>query len=363
MGLLIILLLTCLSAAAERNPKFLITAPSEVHVGQNETITVQVFESSSDVWISVYFEEQITNATLSRVFSRKLSSENNFTQIVHMQILPKETLHLNLNEEQYVRIVAKMSSPLLVTKTALIRLKSRPYFIYIATDKPVYAPAETVHYQIFTLDQDLKPAKSSVAVEVLDANGSVLSAVDRPTVAQSVHIGEINIGLETHETYQIRARVTKNSEYYGLKKFQVRKYEFPKFDLRITPDYGYFMVNSDTFSLTIQVANKMDAALNANVTFGISLLSGRKVHLPELDQHLQVRNGSATVILRKAELLRSIQKVGKMDMFIGGTLYIAAEVSDGSKYLPPPSWYPHLSTWHLHLRAQRRKGPIAPCPR
>ncbi|XP_055521411.1 alpha-1-macroglobulin-like [Leucoraja erinacea] len=142
MGLLIILLLTCLSAAAERIPKFLITAPSEVHVGQNETITVQVFEWSSDVSISVHFEEQITNAALSRVYSTNLSRENNFTQIVHMQILPKEALHLNLNEEQYVRIVAEIP-PFLKTKTASIRLKSRPYFIYIATDKPVYAPAET----------------------------------------------------------------------------------------------------------------------------------------------------------------------------------------------------------------------------
>ncbi|XP_078272501.1 complement C3-like [Rhinoraja longicauda] len=336
MRLLVLLIIRSLSAAAEQNPPYLITVPSEVHVGQNETITLQVFEAPSNVTITVYFEkqtEEVTEVIVSQKYTAELGEKNNFTQVILAQILPEKTLHLDfLNEEQYVTIVTEISSPFLVTKRALIRLKSRPYFIYIATDKPVYAPTDTVHYQIFTLDQELKPIQCTITVELLDSEGRVLSAVTGQNVAKSVHIGKIPPSLGSklrYETYQIRASVVNNSEYYGLKRFQVRKYEHPKFGLRIIPEYWYFVVNSDTFSLMIQVACKTDGALNATVSFGISLLSGPKVPLPELDQHVQVVSGGASVILREAGLLRSIQKAGGMDTFIGSTLYIAAEVSDG----------------------------------
>ncbi|XP_051899550.1 complement C3-like [Pristis pectinata] len=332
MGLLVIIFACLLPAVTEQKPSYLITAPHVAHVGLGQTVTLQVFESSADVTITVYFEKQVGKATeviSSRKYTAQLNQGNNFTQVIPAQILPEKTAHLNfLHEVQYATLVTELSAPFHETRKASVQLRSRPYFIYIVTDKPIYAPHETVHYQIFTLDQEMKPINCMVAVEVLDSKGTVLSTMDRQNEASSFHTGEISIESKMNGTYQIRAKVGENSEYYGLKKFRVQEYKFPRFGLQIIPDYWYYMVHNDTFPLTIQVENKMGSILNVTVMFGIHKVSGWKVPLPELNHCLQMRQGRAHLNLVTAELLRNVKKAGKLDEFIGSTFYIEAKVSD-----------------------------------
>ncbi|XP_072113442.1 complement C3-like isoform X1 [Mobula birostris] len=330
---LMILLACWLPAVTEQKPSYLITTPSVVHVGLDTTITLQVFESSTDVTVTIYFEQPLGEAVVPRTFSGKhsveLSRRNNFTEMIHAQILPGETAHLNFNHgAQYTTLVAELSPPFSETRKAPIRLRSRPYFIYIVTDKPIYAPNETVHYQTFTFDQEMKPINCTVDIEVLDSMGSVLSTLEGQSESSSVHSGEISSESEMNGMYQIRAKVSKNSEYYGLKKFLVQKHEVPRFGVQIIPDYWYYVTSSDTFPFSIQVENKTDGVLDAMVIFGLTKPSGTRVCLPRLDQHLQMRQGRANVTLRTREFWRNFLKVGKPDEFIGSTLYIEAKVSD-----------------------------------
>ncbi|XP_072886243.1 complement C3-like [Hemitrygon akajei] len=329
---LMIILACWLPAVTEQKPSYLITAPSVVHVGLDTTIALQVFESSTNVTVTIYFEQPLEEAMDPRTFSEKyrveLSTRNNFTQMIHAKILPGNTAHLNFNYgAQYATLVAELSPPFNVTRKAPIQLRSRPYFIYIVTDKPTYAPNENVHYQIFTFDQEMKPINCVVDVEVLDSDGRVLSTLEGQNESSSFHTGEISSKSEMNGMYQIRAKVSKNSEYYGLKKFLVQKHELPRFGVQIIPDYWYYVTSSDTFPFTIQVENKVDGILNATVIFGLSRASGTPVCLSQLDQHVQMRQGRANVTLQTRELWRSINTARKPDEFIGSTLYIKAEVS------------------------------------
>ncbi|XP_069771722.1 complement C3-like [Narcine bancroftii] len=312
--------------------RFLVTVPSVAYVGLDLTLTLQVCETLSEVSATIQFEMQTRNMLiLPRQSIVELGQRNNFTQIVHMQAPHRKTPYLDsLRREYFVTVVAKIVSPFYMTKRSSIRLIPPPIFIYIMTDKSIYTPDETVGYQIFTLDQEMRPKSTKVAVELLDSKGTVLSTL-RQNEYHSIHTGEINIGVELDDMYQIRARASENFDYYGMKKFQIQRYESPRFYLQIIPDHCYYVVNSSTFSFTIQVANNVHSILNVTVRFGISLVSGHKVPLPRLDQHLQVRNGSERVVLQSNGLLQNLKEAGKLDSFIGSTFYIEAEVSDGER--------------------------------
>uniref|UniRef100_UPI00398E89F1 complement C5-like n=1 Tax=Pristiophorus japonicus TaxID=55135 RepID=UPI00398E89F1 len=264
-----------ISAVQHNRRRYLITAPNVVHVGMDETITVQVSGADTGVAVTVYFENQTGKASdiiSPKKYTVELNQMNNFTEIILAQVLPQKTNHLNFaREAQYVMLVAEISAPFERTRKALIRLLSRPYFIYIVTDKPIYTPDETVRYRIFTLDQEMKPIDCTIMVEVLDSEGTVLASMNEQTDANSVHSGEINIQSEMTGNYQIRAKVSEHSEYHGSITFRVHNYELPKFDVRIIPDYWYYLVASDSFSFTIEVVEVagLEAAVQPSVAFEI----------------------------------------------------------------------------------------------
>ncbi|XP_078422896.1 complement C3-like isoform X2 [Cetorhinus maximus] len=331
MERLVILSFACLFLPlTQQKPSYLITAPNVVHVGMDETITVQVFEALTSVAITVYFKEPTGEAQSiisSQKYTVELNQTNNFTRVILAQVLPEKTKHLNFaHTAQYAILVAEI--PFEKTREAQIRLSSRPYFIYIVTDKPIYTPDETVQYQIFTLDQGLNPINSTVIVEVLDSQGTVLASVSEQYGSNSVHSGEITIKSEMPGNYQIRAKVSENSEYQGLISFRVQSYEFPKFDVRIFPDPWYYVVTDKNFPFTIQVPDKLDNDLHGNVTFGMRTTSGDRIPLPQLRQVHHIQDGTVRVILNSSALINSISQNGGMDKFKRGTLYIVAEITD-----------------------------------
>ncbi|XP_078073653.1 complement C3-like isoform X2 [Mustelus asterias] len=332
---LVILFLACLNLPlTEQKPSYLITAPDVLHVGMNETITVQAFDTLTSVDVTVYITrptEESCDITLSQNYSVELNQMNNFTQVIFVQVIQEKTKHLNFtSSEQYVILVAEISME--VVRKARIRLSSRPYFIYITTDKPIYRPREPVRYQIFTLDQGMNPINSIVTVEVLDSQGTVLASEREPYKPSPVHSGEISLQENMTGRYQIRAKVNENSEYQGLISFQVQDYTFPKFDVRIIPDRSYYAVTDHSFAFTVQALNKSYGALHGNVTFGMCTTAGQRTPLPELSQYVHIQKGTAHVILSSEKLIKSIKENGGMDKFKTNTLYIAAEVLDKEGY-------------------------------
>ncbi|XP_067829822.1 complement C3-like isoform X2 [Heptranchias perlo] len=334
--LLILLFASSLVPVTGQKLSFLMTAPNVVHAGMDETITVQVFEAFRSVAVTVYFARQ-TGEALDIISTQKytveLNQTNNFTKVIFAQVRPEKTNHLNFAREvQSVTLVAEISAPFEMSREAQIRLSSKPCFIYIETDKPIYAPNDTVRYRIFTLDQEMKPINCNVTVAVLDSEGTVLQSMSENNDSNSMHSGEISLRSEMTGSYEIRAKVSENSKYSRSKTFQVQNYELPKFDVRIIPDHWYYVVTEDNFSFTIQVPDGSDDDLCGVVKFGISATSGGKIPLPQLDQGHCIQNGTVRVILNTTALVNSIEHNGGMDQFNGGTLQIIAEMTDKGRH-------------------------------
>ncbi|XP_048376239.1 complement C3-like [Stegostoma tigrinum] len=330
MELLRILFSACLFLPfAEQKPSYLITAPNVVHIGMDETITVQVFQGPPSAAITVYFEGQAGESPevlLSQKHKVELNQENNFTKVIHMQVLPEKTKHLNITHQtQYAVLVAEV--PFDVTRKTRVQLAPSLYFIYVVTDKPIYKPDETVRYQIFTLDEEMNPIDTMVLIEVSDSKGNILASANEQDGSNSVHSGEISIQSEMLGRYQIRATVSGNSKSEGVTSFQVQNYELLYFDMRIIPDRWYYVVTDSFFPVTVQVQAKSTCDLHGSVTFGITI-SGQRVPLSKVQPIHCTLNKDFRVTLDTNVLIKNINENGGMDKFKKGTLYIQADISD-----------------------------------
>ncbi|XP_048472909.1 complement C3-like [Rhincodon typus] len=327
MELLRIMFFACLFLPfAEQKPSYLIIAPNVVHIGMDETITIQVFQGPPSVAVTVYFEGESPEVLLSQKHKVELNQANNFTKVIHMQVLPEKTKHLDIaHQTQYAVLVAEI--PFDVTRKTRIQLAPRLYFIYVITDKPIYKPNQTVRYQIFTLDEEMNPIDTTVLIEVSDSQGNVLASANEQDGSNSVHSGEISIQSEMIGRYQIRATVSGNSKSEGVTSFQVQNYELPYFDMRIIPDRWYYVVTDSVFPVTIQVCAKSNCDLHGSVTFGITI-SGQRVPLSKVQPIHCTLNRDFRVTLDTSILIKSIDEKGGMDKFKKGMLYIQADISD-----------------------------------
>ncbi len=112
---------------------------------------------------------------------------------------------------------------------------------YVATDKPVYQPGQTVHMRALTLDEvSLKPmTRQPILFEVTDAKGNKVFKADLSTSQYGLAscdfplADEVNLG-----DYRIRV-TTGNVE--SDRVVQVQRYVLPKFKITLTTDKPFYL--------------------------------------------------------------------------------------------------------------------------
>ncbi|MBM4028132.1 MAG: hypothetical protein FJ280_22470, partial [Planctomycetes bacterium] len=113
--------------------------------------------------------------------------------------------------------------------------------MYVATDKPVYQPGQTIHMRVLALDEvSLKPAGGlPVLFEVMDAQANKVFKTDLTTSPYGlascdfVLADEVNLG-----DYRIRATA---GAVQAERVVQVQRYVLPKFKLALTTDKPFYL--------------------------------------------------------------------------------------------------------------------------
>ena len=66
--------------------RFLITAPNVVHLGAQETVTIQVHGAKSPVHVTAYFKDEVKNRLLSDRINFNLNQGNNYQEIKKIMV-------------------------------------------------------------------------------------------------------------------------------------------------------------------------------------------------------------------------------------------------------------------------------------
>ncbi|NXL90741.1 CO4 protein, partial [Alectura lathami] len=326
MERLIFLMSFCLLLSnTQQEPSFLITAPNVVHLGTQETITIQVHGAKSPVRVTAYFKDETKNQLLSERINFNLNQENNYQEMKKIMVKPgnlQQELFKKSRRPHILLITESRDLYKETTQNIRILLSSKKGYIFIQTDKPIYTPSSKVKYRIFILDNAMRPTEDTVTVAVLNSKGMVVKKSERKiktVLSENFEIPDI----AEPGSWKIKAWFHQYEMSNASAEFEVKKYELPSFEVKLIPLQPYYSIWNENFIFDIEAKHSYGKGIQgiAYVRFGIIDETENRVFLPGLEQQLTIENGKGRVTLTTSLLEGKLKR--KISTVEGFHLYVA----------------------------------------
>ncbi|NXE25337.1 CO4 protein, partial [Ardeotis kori] len=305
--------------------RYLITAPNVVHLGTQETVTVQVHGAQHPVQVTAYFKDETENQLLSERTIFNLNQNNDYQEMKKIMVKPGNLLQ-NLSKKRrkpHILLVTESRDLYKYTvQTTRILVSSKKGYIFIQTDKPIYTQSAKVKYRIFILDNAMRPTDATVTVAVLNSKGIVVKMSDqkiRTAFSQHFEIPDV----AEPGTWKIKAWFCQYEMSNASAEFEVKKYELPSFEVKLIPLQPYYHIWNENFVFDIEAKYSYGKGIEgtAYVRFGIIDENEKKVFLSGLEQQLSIQNGKGRVTLNTTLLEENLEK--SISTLEGFHLYVA----------------------------------------
>ncbi|XP_011948820.1 PREDICTED: complement C5 [Cercocebus atys] len=333
MGLLgILCFLIFLGKTWGQEQTYVISAPKIFRVGASENIVIQVYgyTEAFDATISIKsYPDKKFSYSSGHVH---LSSENKFQNSAVLTIQPKQ-LPGGQNQVSYVylEVVSKHFS-----KSKKIPITYDNGFLFIHTDKPVYTPDQSVKVRVYSLNDDLKPAKRETVLTFIDPEGSEVDMVE-----EIDHIGIISFpdfkipSNPRYGMWTIQAKYKEDFSTTGTAFFEVKEYVLPHFSVSVEPESNFIgYKNFKNFEITIKARyfyNKVVTEADVYITFGIreDLKDDQKEMMQTAMQNTMLINGIAQVTFDSETAVKELSYYSLEDLN-NKYLYIAVTVIEST---------------------------------
>ncbi|KAI4872891.1 hypothetical protein NFI96_018588 [Prochilodus magdalenae] len=313
-------------AVGAKKPTCLITAPNIIHLGEEETVSVQLHGATKPVTVVLYFRHE-NQKVLSDRKTVTLNGDNQYQAVVQLGLYSQTELHKRRPSERYVQLAAQ-SADLFDKQVRLanILLSTRRGHIFIQTDKPIYNPGQHVKFRIYTLNNYLLPVDEAIHVQIFNCQGLVVYS----RLIQSKQILESSTSIPDVELaghWNITASYSNYPESITSTAFEVREYVLPLFEVNIQASKPYHTLNTDRFPFTVSARYTYGKGVSgiAYVRFGLVDRKGERTYLPGIEKQTAVMNGTANLEVLTAELQSAAANQSMPDIE-GMYLYIAATV-------------------------------------
>ncbi|XP_017564087.2 complement C4 isoform X1 [Pygocentrus nattereri] len=316
----------CLAVDAKK-PTCLITAPNIIHLGEEETISVQLHGATKAISVTLSIKHPIGGQVLSERRTVTLSGVNQYQAVVILKVDPVLYRRFDVTRNSgYIQLVAESEVLDKGKEMANILVSARRGYLFIQTDKPIYNPGELVNYRIFTLDNYMLPVKEVVYVQIFNCKGLVVYS----HIMQSEQILERSISIPDVELaghWKITASFSNFLTPETSVEIEVREYVLPLFEVNIQASKPYLMLNSEIFPFSVSARYTYGKGVNgiAYVRFGLTDSKGERTYLTGIEKQTAVEDGRADLSVLSAELTSAAANQSKPNIE-GMYLYIAATV-------------------------------------
>ncbi|XP_048017408.1 pregnancy zone protein [Megalobrama amblycephala] len=199
-------------------PLFMVTFPGIIRSGSEAKLCVSLLKPEEDLQLTISLVGNNQNRTLlhertEKEFHRCLdfqAPESNSVQVIQAEVQGKKT---HLIEKRKVKFVSH--NPLTI----------------IRTDKQIYNPGQTVHFRIFTMDQNLKPVDETYKLIAVQDNRR--NRINQWINATSTHgkIVQLSHALNPEASVGLYELSVETSKTTFKEYFQVKEYVLPKFEV------------------------------------------------------------------------------------------------------------------------------------
>nr|QGH45421.1 complement system-related protein C3a.1-2 [Cyprinus carpio] len=285
------------------DPLFVLSAPNLLRVGSSENVFVEAQDYSGAA-----IEVKIIVKNHPKKDREILSQSNYFSD--------------NPLEKQYVYLQAQFPS---VTLEKEVMVSFQSGYIFVQTDKPIYTPASTVQYRIFSLTPNLEPlSQSGITVEIMNPQGITVSS-EKIFPVKGMKSGKYPIPeIASPGIWKVVTLFSNTPQKKFTADFEVKEYVLPTFEVKLKPSKSFFYVGDPSLTVDIEAkylfGQKVDG--NAFVVFGV-MNGEKKISIPTSLQKVQIIDGEGVAELTRQMIMGNFPDIQQL---VGKSLYISASV-------------------------------------
>uniref|UniRef100_A0A672Q208 Complement C3-like n=1 Tax=Sinocyclocheilus grahami TaxID=75366 RepID=A0A672Q208_SINGR len=295
------------------DPLFVLSAPNLLRVGSSENLFVEAQDYSGaalDVKIIVKNHPKKDKEILSK--SVTLTADNNFQILTDIKI-PSDQNYFSDDplEKQYVYLQAQFPS---VTLEKVVLLSFQSGYIFVQTDKPIYTPASTVLYRIFSLTPNMTPrSESGITVKIMNPQGITVSS-EKIFPVRGMKSGGYSIPqMASSGIWKVVTLFSNTPQETFTADFEVKEYVLPTCDVKLKLSKSFFYVGDESLTVDIEAkylfGQKVDG--NAFVVFGV-MEDEKKTSIPASLQKVQIVKGKGIAKLTNQMITETFPNINQL---------------------------------------------------
>ncbi|NXV88534.1 CO5 protein, partial [Calonectris borealis] len=304
---------------------YVLTAPKIFRVGASEKVVVQAFDYEKEFPVNIAIRSFPDKLAVYSSGHISLTPANKFQDAVTLTLQPTD-LPRTENSVKYVYLEAVSPH---FTRLKKIPVSYENGFLFIHTDKPVYTPDQSVKVRVYSLNEELQPARRETVLTFVDPEGVKVDITEEEDFTGIVSFPDFKIPPNPkYGIWKIEAKYKKNFVTSAVAKFEVKEYAMPSFSIIIEPESNFISSDKfENFRIVVKASyfyNKRLASADVFLRFGIIEETGKRM-MPRAMHVTRIENGVAKINFNSKEAVSFIgfQSLEELD---GSYLYIVASV-------------------------------------
>ncbi|NXI41495.1 CO5 protein, partial [Galbula dea] len=308
---------------------YVLTAPKVFRAGASEKVVVQAFGYKEEFPVNIALRSFPDKLALYSSGHISLTPANKFQDAVSLRLQPTD-LPRTENSVQFVYLEAVSPH---FTRLKKIPVSYENGFLFIHTDKPVYTPDQSVKVRVYSLNEELRPARRETVLTFVDPENVKVDTIEEDDFTGIVSFPDFKIPPNPkYGIWKIEAKYKKNFVTSAVAEFEVKEYAMPSFSIVIEPESNFISSDKfENFKILVKASyfyNKKLASADVFLRFGI-IDNTEKRMIPRALHTTRIENGVAEINFnsKKAVSFIGLQSLEELD---GSYLYIVASVLEST---------------------------------
>ncbi|XP_048052089.1 complement C3-like [Megalobrama amblycephala] len=305
------------------DPLFVLSAPNLLRVGSSENVFVEAQDYSGGN-LNVRISVKNFPKKQEILFKTVILTADNYYQILTDIKIPDDQNFFSNDplEKQYVYLQAQFPSHTL-EKVVMVSFQSG--YIFVQTDKPIYTPASTVFYRIFSLTPNMKPhSHSAITVEIMNPKGITVSA-EKIYPVKGMQSGRYSISeVSSLGVWKVVTRYTNTPQKTFTADFEVKEYVPPTFEVILKLSKSFYFVDDQSLTVDIEAKYLFGEKVEGRAFVVFGVMDGeKKTSIPTSLQNVQIMKGEGTAELTREMITKTFRNINQL---VGQSIYVSVSL-------------------------------------
>ncbi|XP_063060641.1 complement C3-like isoform X3 [Engraulis encrasicolus] len=315
------------------SPLFVMSAPNPLRVGAPEKVFVEAQDYAGGAFdITVRVKDFPFKTKLLAEQTLQLSQNNNYQALAEITIpMGDGVFDDDRGVNQYMYLIAQFPGKVM-ERVVLVSFQSG--YIFVQTDKTIYTPSSTVRYRIYSLDVSMKPSEEPVTVDVVDAEGAVVSREDL-TPHKGVCSGDYKLqAFGSTGTWTIVTRFKSTPQNNFTYNFEVKNYVLPQVEIMLSLQKSHFYIDDEELmvNITARYLNGMEVTGAAFIEFSLQHLETDHRSVAVATQRVKINGGMGHAAMTRQHLLQVSPGTDGIQHLTGALIHVNVTVVSQTGY-------------------------------